>query len=86
MTTHSDLMIYCNTVDWNSLNISIDWNKEVPLNRLLSLRSSLRENKRKLESGDVNIYNGKYVDNIRNIARAISFLSRKIEVTETSAK
>lgn len=82
MTTHSDLMIYCNTVDWNALNISIDWNKEVPLNRLLSLRSTLRENKRKLESGDVNIYNGKYSDNIRNIARAISFLSRKIEVVE----
>jgi len=82
MTTHSDLMIYCNTVDWNDLNISIDWNKEVPLNRLLSLRSTLRENKRKLESGDVNIYNGKYSDNIRNIGWAISFLSRKIEVVE----
>ena len=86
MMTHSDLMIYCNTVDWNSLNISIDWNKEVPLNRLLSLRSALRENKRKLESGDVNIYNGKYSDNIRNIGWAIAFLSRKIEVTETNKK
>ena len=86
MMTHSDLMIYCNTVDWNSLSISIDWNKEVPLNRLLSLRSALRENKRKLESGDVNIYNGKYSDNIRNIGWAIAFLSRKIEVTETNKK
>lgn len=86
MTTPSDLISYCNRVDWKSLNVSIDWNKEVSLNRLHSLRVALREKARKLESGDVNIYNGKYVDNIRNIARAISFLSRKIEVTETSAK
>lgn len=82
MTTHSDLMIYCNTVDWNDLNISIDWNKEVPLNRLISLRAVLREKQRKLLSGDVNVYEGKYSDNIRNIGWAISFLSRKIEVVE----
>lgn len=83
MTTHSNLIVYCNLVDWNSLNVSIDWNKEVPLNRLLSLRSALRENKRKLKSGDVNMDEGKYLNNIRNIARAISFLSRKIEAVET---
>lgn len=82
MTTPSDLIVYCNRVDWKFLNVSIGWNKEVSLNRLHSLRSALRENKRKLESGDVNIYNGKYSDNIRNIARAISFLSRKIKVVE----
>jgi len=82
MTAPSDLIAYCNSVDWKSLNVSIDCNKEVPLNRLLSLRSTLRENKRKLESGEVNIYNGKYLDNIRNIGWAISFLSRKIEVVE----
>lgn len=44
------------------------------------------EKQRKLKSGDVNIYNGKYSYNIRNIGWAIGFLSRKIEATETNEK
>jgi hypothetical protein len=79
MTTNSDLIAYCNKVDWKSLNVSIDWNKEIPLNRLISLQTALREKEKKLLSGDVNIYKGKYSDNIGNIGWAITFLSRKIE-------
>lgn len=67
---------------WKNLNVTIDWTKKVPLNRLVALKRKFHNQIRCLQSGKVNVYNGKYAKNIFDLSRAKSFVNQKIREIE----
>lgn len=67
---------------WKNLNITIDWTKEVSLNRLVALKRKFHNQIRCLQSDKVNVYNGKYAKNIFDLSRAKSFVRQKIREIE----
>lgn len=67
---------------WKRLNITVDWNKEIPLNRLKSLRTKFHNIYYKLMSGEVNEYNGKYLNNLDDLIYAKNFVNKKIREIE----
>ncbi len=68
---------------WKNLNITIDWAKEVPLNRLIALRLKFHNQIRCLLSGKLNKYTGKYAKNISDLQRAKNFVNQKIREIES---
>lgn len=68
---------------WKNLNITIDWTKEVPLNRLIALRLKFHNQIRSLLSGKLNKYTGKYAKNISDLQRAKNFVNKKIREIES---
>ena len=70
---------------WKNLNITIDWTKEVPLNRLIALRLKFHNQIRSLLSGKLNKYTGKYAKNISDLQRAKNFINQKIREIESKS-
>ena len=70
---------------WKNLNITIDWTKEVPLNRLIALRLKFHNQIRSLLSGKLNKYTGKYAKNISDLQRAKNFVNQKIREIESKS-
>lgn len=68
---------------WKNLNITSDWTKEVPLNRLVAMKRKFHNQIRSLQSGELNKYTGKYAKNISDLQRAKNFVSRKIREIES---
>ena len=68
---------------WKNLNITIDWTKEVPLNRLIALRLKFHNQIRSLLSGKLNKYTGKYAKNISDLQWAKNFVNKKIREIES---
>ena len=68
---------------WKNLNITIDWTKEIPLNRLVALRLKFHNQIRCLLSGKLNKYTGKYAKNISDLKRAWNFVNNKIREMKT---
>jgi len=68
---------------WKNLSITIDWTKEVPLNRLIALRLKFHNQIRSLLSGKLNKYTGKYAKNISDLQRAKNFVNKKIREIES---
>ena len=68
---------------WKNLNITIDWTKEVPLNRLIALRLKFHNQIRSLLSGKLNKYTGKYAKNISDLQWAKNFVNKKIREVES---
>lgn len=70
---------------WKNLNITIDWTKEVPLNRLVALRLKFHNQIRSLLSGKLNKYTGKYAKNISDLQWAKNFVNKKIREIESKS-
>lgn len=68
---------------WKNLNITINWTKEVPLNRLIALRLKFHNQIRSLLSGKLNKYTGKYAKNISDLQWAKNFVNKKIREIES---